>query len=67
MRRPKSRDINGVPQRLIDYFSANPDEELTFPDMSIKFGITQRYAYDLVRRMKDEQRLEVVRIVRRKA
>ncbi|WP_421883243.1 hypothetical protein [Methylibium sp.] len=66
MKRTKARDANGVPQRLIDYFKANPDEELTFPDITVKFGISTGYARDLVRSLAPTLGLEVVRIVRRK-
>lgn len=66
MTRHKARDANGVPQRFIDYFKANPDEELTFPDITVKFGITTNYARNLVRLLAPTLGLEVVKIVRRK-
>jgi len=47
-----------------EFFRENPEEELTFEDMSIKFGIPYSKTYRLAQSLRDEGLCETVCIVR---
>lgn len=54
--------------RIRQFFAANPDEELTYPDLCIKFGCTLHQAHGAVRELikRDGNRcsLESIHVVR---
>ena len=56
--------------RILAYFAANPDEELTYADIAAKFEVSQELARRTVRDLMDGRAkavLESVHIVRLKA
>ncbi len=63
----RRRHPNGVIARLVAFFEANPDEELTVNDIVEKFGSCRRTVENaLYTARQDGEPLEIVRLVRRK-
>lgn len=59
-----------LPSKILDYFERNPDEELSYTDLAIKFGVPKERVREVVYgliggRAKDV--LESVQVVRLKA
>lgn len=55
---------DSIAARLAEFFVANPDEELNFDDIQLKFGCSQGGAYEAVRRLTDKDLIESVRVIR---
>lgn len=58
------RRSSGNPQRLVDFFTQNPSEELTHRDIAAKLGVTYDGARTMVSRLCKAGDIEVVHIVR---
>ena len=71
-RRPHFRGYSpdSLQNRIRQFFLANPDEELTYPDLCIKFGCTLEQAHGAIRELtkRDGDRCPVdsVRLLRGK-
>lgn len=63
---PRGLRAGGKPQRLLDFFAQNPDEELTLSDVATKLGACHRSARVLVNRLCRAGDLQVIKIVRKK-
>jgi len=50
--------------RLRQFFAANPDEELTYDDVMVKFNVSRRCAYVAAARMEDRGELTRVHVLR---
>lgn len=61
---PKGLRPGGKPQRLVDFFEANPHEELTYRDIAAKLDVTYDGARTMVSRLCKAGDIEVVHIVR---
>ena len=55
---------NSASQRVRRFFRDNPDEELTYAQMMVKFSISQDRVYELVKLMRHEGLIEAVHVVR---
>lgn len=53
-------------RRLVEYFNANPEEELTSADVSAKFGVTQETAKEAFIALHRAGRLQLVHTIKRK-
>ena len=59
-----------LPAKILAYFQANPDEELTYADIAAKFSVSQERARTTVRDLmtgRAKALLESVHVVRLKA
>lgn len=63
---PKGLRAGGKPQRLVDFFEANPHEELTYRDIAAKLGAGEGSVRVLVSRLCRAGKLEVAHVIRRK-
>lgn len=50
--------------RIRAFFEANPDEELTYPDIMAKFGLTHVEARTAVKLLRERKQLETVHVIR---
>lgn len=58
---------NSVAERIAAFFRDNPDEELTFEDIAVKFSCTKQNASMAISRIADDgMNIESVRVVRMK-
>lgn len=57
----------GLGNRIAQYFSDNPHEELTYSDIAAKFSATERSAYSRVSELCLDGTLETVTVIRRKS
>lgn len=55
---------NGLPYLLMEFFRANPDEELTFKQVAVKFGSNPSTVSNAVARLVGDGMIENVRVVR---
>ena len=55
---------NSANQRVRRFFRDNPDEELTYAQMMVKFSISRNRVYELVKLMRGEELVEAVHVVR---
>lgn len=60
------RHPDGLASKLLQYFAANPDEELSFSDASVKFDVKVRSLYARTTDLKAQGELEVVTVIRLK-
>lgn len=58
------RTGEALDRRILDFFRANPDEELTIEDVAAKFDTSWHYAADMVRMLRERGDLEYVRVAR---
>lgn len=57
----------GLESRLRRFFTENPDEELTFALITVKFDVSIMHAREVVARMVAAEELESVHLVRARA
>jgi hypothetical protein len=57
-------NCTGLGTKLMQFFKANPDEELTYDDAVAKFGCTPRLLSATVYNLVRDQKLERVTVVR---
>ena len=63
-RRPHRRDSTAW--RMLEYFLANPDEELTVADAEIKFGVKYQQVYRAIQNTPHEiEHVNVIRLRKR--
>lgn len=67
MTRAGMKQCDGVQRRLEEFFGANPQEELTYADIVVKFGGTYRSAHSAVARLQARGELESVHVIRLRA
>lgn len=60
----RKRSLSRLPGKLMAYFEANPEEELTYADLVAKFGVSIRAARACVDRMTPTGELESVHVIR---
>ncbi|MBA3622876.1 MAG: hypothetical protein H0W48_00095 [Methylibium sp.] len=54
--------------RLNQFFEQNPDEELTYADAAVKFGISERSVMSRIgEAIREGEPLKIVRVIRRAA
>lgn len=63
---PRYKNRKGLRQRLEEFFTANPDEELSYQDIAVKFNTTLPRAYNVVAESPNMERVTVVRAIARK-
>lgn len=56
----------GLEQQLLSFFEANPDEELTYEDICLKFEVNYRYAKNTVSVLKLRGVLETKPVIVRR-
>lgn len=61
----KRRHPHGLPARLLAFYEANPDEELTYSDIVAKFSVSPFTAREAVKALRSQ--IESVHIVRLRA
>lgn len=49
-----------------EFFRLNPDEELSFKDLEVKFSLGQQYGRNVVNKLRSEGLLETMYIIRAK-
>lgn len=64
-RPPGVKNGEGLDQRIIDFFEANPGEWLTYKDIMIKFGCTRRRFFEAMKGLRQQGVIEVAVIARR--
>lgn len=52
------------PDKLLEFFVNNPDEELTYDDIAAKFDVNRHQAMNAVNRLHQAGKLESVHVVR---
>lgn len=60
-------DPASVPEAVRRFFLANPDEELTFEQLALKFGCTVWTARHAVRELKEAGLIESVHVIRNRS
>lgn len=55
---------NSIDERIMRFFTENPDEELNYADLEVKFAASRRTIHCAVWRLSARGLLESVRIVR---
>lgn len=58
------RTGEALDRRILAYFEANPDEELSFGDIAAKFSTSEQYACQMARRLLERGELEHVNVLR---
>lgn len=63
-----NRNPNRLPAKILAFFEANPDEELTYADIAAKFGVSQASARWTVQVLLNDKAnpLESVHVIRTK-
>lgn len=54
-----------LPQRIVDFFAENPDEELTMNDAMVKFDCTSRQLHETLIRLRSVGVIETPKLIRR--
>lgn len=65
--RRKNPDERSLHQKIIDYFDAFPDEELTRDDIAGKFGVHPNTVDKVLRVILSQGEIESVKLIRRRA
>jgi DNA-binding GntR family transcriptional regulator len=60
----RAKRPGSLTDQVRQWFRDNPGEELTYPDMGVRFGLAQKPLYDVICRLKAEGVVEVVHVVK---